>query len=206
MNFILVIFQLVVILYSIILHEISHGFMALKLGDDTALKMGRLSLNPLKHLDPVGSVFLPILLYLSTQGRFIFGWAKPVPYNPMLLKNPRRDSELLALAGPVANFTLALIFGLPLRLISYWPTLSILAPFFSVIVSYNLILAVFNLIPFPPLDGSKILFYFLRISYQTEIMLESYSWLFLLIIFLFGFSFLALPVSWLFHLITGLNY
>jgi len=206
MNFILVIFQLVVILYSIILHEISHGFMALKLGDDTALKMGRLSLNPLKHLDPVGSVFLPILLYLSTQGRFIFGWAKPVPYNPMLLKNPRRDSALLALAGPVANFTLALIFGLPLRLISYWPTLSILAPFFSVIVSYNLILAVFNLIPFPPLDGSKILFYFLRISYQTEIMLESYSWLFLLIIFLFGFSFLALPVSWLFHLITGLSY
>jgi len=206
MNFILVIFQLVVILYSIILHEISHGFMALKLGDDTALKMGRLSLNPLKHLDPVGSVFLPILLYLSTQGRFIFGWAKPVPYNPMLLKNPRRDSALLALAGPVANFTLALIFGLPLRLISYWPTLSFLAPFFSVIVSYNLILAVFNLIPFPPLDGSKILFYFLRISYQTEIMLESYSWLFLLIIFLFGFSFLALPVSWLFHLITGLSY
>lgn len=206
MNAILVIFQLVVILYSIILHEVSHGFAALKLGDDTAKRMGRLTLNPLKHLDPVGSVFLPVFLYLTTQGKFVFGWAKPVPYNPMFLKNPRRDSAFLALAGPLANFSLALIFGLPLRLINYWPVLSMLIPFFSIIVFYNLILAIFNLIPIPPLDGSKILFYFLRVSYQTEAILESYSWLFILLFFIFGFSFLGVPVSWLFRLITGLSY
>ena len=101
------VFQLIILLFSVIIHEVFHGLAALYFGDDTAEKMGRLTLNPIKHLDPIGSVLLPLILVIMNSG-FVFGWAKPVPYNPLKLKNPRRDTALLALSGPLANFSLAL--------------------------------------------------------------------------------------------------
>ena len=121
--------------------------------------MGRLTLNPLAHLDPFGSIILPLCLYFLTGGSLVFGWAKPVPFNPLKLKNPRRDSALLAFGGPLANLSVALIFGLIIRLFVVLGYPAII-PFFSLIVEINLVLAIFNLIPIPPLDGSKILFYF----------------------------------------------
>jgi len=114
------IFQLIVLLFSVIIHEVSHGYAALKLGDDTAEKMGRLTLNPLPHLDLWGSILMPLILFFTTNGKFVFGYAKPVPYNPLNLKNPRRDSAILAFAGPLANLTVAFIFGILIRVsISY---------------------------------------------------------------------------------------
>jgi len=150
------IFQLIILLFSVVVHEVSHGLAALYLGDDTAEKMGRLTLNPLKHLDPIGSVLLPLMLVLMNTG-FIFGWAKPVPYNPLNLKMPRRDSAILAFAGPLSNFSLALIFGLIIRIIIVTSSFVSLLPFLMFIVWINLVLGVFNLLPIPPLDGSKIL-------------------------------------------------
>lgn len=198
----MIIFRLIVLLYSAILHEIFHGYWAYKLGDDTAYKMKRLSLNPFAHLDPIGSLFFPILMYLFSQGRMIFGWARPVPYNPLKLKHPQRDTALLAFAGPCANLFLAFIFGLFIRLCVFL-NLSFVVPFFQIIVGINLMLAVFNLIPVPPLDGSKILFYLFP-SEKIEIFLNQYSLLFLFLILFWG-SYLIFPiVQFLYFLFTGL--
>ena len=118
MQGIVLIFQLIILLFSVTIHEVSHGAMAYKLGDPTAKDSGRLSLNPLKHLDPFGSFLLPLFLFLVSKGSFVFGWAKPVPFNPLLLKKPKRDIGLVAFAGPAANLSLAIIFGLLLRFFS----------------------------------------------------------------------------------------
>jgi Zn-dependent protease len=141
------------ILFGLTIHEYAHGLIALKLGDPTAKYAGRLTLNPLKHLDPFGT----ICLFL-----FRFGWAKPVPINPTYFTNPRRDILLSSLAGPGANFLAAIGFGLILRIIYLiTPTSSFLLIILHMFVFFNLILAIFNLIPIPPLDGSKILYYLL---------------------------------------------
>lgn len=198
-------FFLIILFFSIAFHELSHGRVANLLGDPTAKYAGRLTLNPLKHLDPFGSVILPILLLILTQGQGpIFGWAKPVPVNPYNFKNPRWDNAKVALAGPLSNFLLALIFGL---LIRFFPLPLPLLSLFSIIVILNLLLALFNLLPLPPLDGSHLLFALLeKRGNNIRLFLEQYG-IFILIFFLFlGLSWLFKAVFLLYYLITGLPF
>ncbi|MGB9763605.1 MAG: site-2 protease family protein [Minisyncoccia bacterium] len=196
-------FSIIVLLFSVIIHEVSHGWAAFKLGDDTAEKMGRLTLNPLPHLDLWGSILMPLLLFLSTGGKFVFGYAKPVPFNPLNLKHPRRDSAILAFAGPLANLILALIFGILIRILISLHLFINLIVYFQIIVFTNLVLAIFNLIPIPPLDGSKILFYFWP-SYKLELFLSQYSFIILILFILFGWNLVYPFISLLFHLLTGM--
>lgn len=196
------VFQLLILLFSVVVHEVSHGLAALRLGDDTAEKMGRLTLNPLKHLDPIGSVILPMMLVLMKTG-FIFGWAKPVPYNPLNLKMPRRDSAILALAGPISNFSLALIIGLIIRIIISTSSFVFLLPFLMFIVWINLVLGIFNLLPIPPLDGSKILFYFFP-SRELEIFLHQYGIILLFLFIMFGGAIILPIIYFFFSILTGI--
>ncbi|MGC8651255.1 MAG: site-2 protease family protein [Minisyncoccia bacterium] len=195
-------FSIIVLLFSVVIHEVSHGWAALKLGDDTAEKMGRLTLNPIPHLDLFGSILLPLMLLLSHVG-IVFGWAKPVPYNPLKLRNPARDSALLALAGPASNFVLALTFGLLIRGLNYLHSGLSLTPFLGLIVQINLVLAIFNLLPIPPLDGSHIFFYLWPFP-KLEMFLYQYSFVILLIFILFGWNLIYPLISLLFHLLTGM--
>lgn len=196
------IFQLIILLFSVIIHEVFHGLAALHLGDDTAERMGRLTLNPIKHLDPIGSVLLPLMLVIMNTG-FIFGWAKPVPYNPLKLKDPRRDTALLAFSGPLANFSLALFFGLITRVILITSSFISLLPYLMFIVWINLILGIFNLMPIPPLDGSKILFYFFP-SRELEMILSQYGIIILLFFIMFAGSIILPLVMMFFSLFTGI--
>jgi len=143
----------VVFLFSVIIHEVAHGYTALRHGDPTAKIMGRLTLNPVPHIDPIGSILLPVLLFFSGSG-ILFGWAKPVPVNPLNFRNYRRGEIAVSASGPLSNLALAAIFALVLRLEVGGMGLATLA-FYGVRI--NLFLALFNLIPIPPLDGSHIL-------------------------------------------------
>lgn len=154
-----IILNFIPIMLAIILHEIAHGYAALKLGDNTAQRFGRLSLNPLKHIDLFGTIIFPALLYASNVG-FIFGWARPVPVNYAKLNSPNK-MLLVASAGIVMNIALALFSALiliPIDLISSPFLHGVLEVFFVNMVVYNIVLAVFNILPFPPMDGSKIFF------------------------------------------------
>jgi len=153
-----VIFLIAILILSVVIHEVSHGVVANWLGDPTARMEGRLTLNPIKHIDPMGSVILPAILVLSGTG-FVFGWAKPVPYNPYNLHRGGRWAEaLVAVAGPTSNLIIALIFGIIVRLgVLPANTIGLVAS----IVFLNVLLAVFNMIPIPPLDGSKVIVPFL---------------------------------------------
>jgi Zn-dependent protease len=205
MSEVLQIFSFVVLIFSIVIHEFSHGWVAYYLGDPTAKHLGRLTLNPLPHIDLMGSVLLPFILLITNAG-FIIGWAKPVPYNPYNLRDQKNGEMLVALAGPASNLLLAVIFGVAIRILLLQgidPSNSIIL-FFSIIVFYNILLAVFNLIPIPPLDGSKILFHFLPYSmHNVREILERNGLLFLLIFIFFGFQ-LIIPV--MLFLLTGLTY
>ena len=154
-----IILNFIPIMLAIILHEIAHGYAALKLGDNTAKRFGRLSLNPIKHIDLFGTIILPALLYASNVG-FIFGWARPVPVNYAKI-NSRRDMLIVASAGIVMNIALAILSAIILLVVDFIssPLIhGILEMFFVNMVVYNIILAVFNILPFPPMDGSKIFF------------------------------------------------
>ena len=156
-------FILVILIFSAILHEVAHGFVAEKLGDPTARLAGRLTLNPLKHIDPYMSVLLPLLLIISGSP-VIFGAAKPVPVDPFNLKEGRKDIALVSLAGPLTNVVLAIIGAFLIKAIYFFihiPSENIKPEIFvlfilGIIVRLNLLLAIFNLIPIPPLDGSKV--------------------------------------------------
>jgi Zn-dependent protease len=143
-----------VLLLSVILHEVAHGYTAFRLGDPTAYYAGRLTLNPLKHIDPFGTVILPLLLILA---RFPYpvGWAKPVPVNPLLLRDPRRGMMVVGAAGPLSNVSLALVAALILRTFPVSRT-PILFDLLSIACYLNILLSVFNLVPVPPLDGSRV--------------------------------------------------
>lgn len=205
MDIVSVVFFLAILLLSIMLHEIAHGYIALSLGDPTAKQAGRLTLNPLPHVDPVGSVAVPLFLILL-QSPFLFGWAKPVPVNPHNLRDKKYGSAKVSFAGPAANLAIAIFFGLLLRIFSE-PIAEILPgviPFFVMIVYLNLVLAIFNLMPIPPLDGSHILFDFLpRELYALREFLTQYGLFILLFFIFFLFRFLAMPIDWLFRLIVG---
>jgi len=197
------IFTLVVLFFSIVIHEIAHGSVALHLGDSTAKDAGRLSLNPLKHIDPVGTILLPFLLLFATQGQGpIIGWAKPVPINPFNFHDQKWGVLKVSIAGPLTNFLLALIFGLIIRFIPLPEPASIL---FSIIVIYNFAWGVFNLIPIPPFDGSHILFTFLGDRFLKLKMFLSQYGLFILIFFIFfgGLKFVFTAAYLLFYLISG---
>ncbi|MES2006603.1 MAG: site-2 protease family protein, partial [Patescibacteria group bacterium] len=146
-----IIFWVLVLACSVILHEVAHGYMANYLGDPTAKREGRLTLNPLKHIDPLGTLILPFLLFMSGSP-ILIGYAKPVPYNPYNIKN-KNGEALVAGAGPATNILLALIFGLSIRFFAGQMSEGLLSAF-TIITSINLFLAIFNLIPIPPLDGS----------------------------------------------------
>ncbi len=200
------VFYVVVLVMSIVIHEVSHGFMAEYFGDKTARFAGRLTLNPIKHLDLFGSVLLPVFL-VFTHSPFLFGWAKPVPYNPENLSNKKWGTVAVASAGVLSNFLIAIIFGVIIRL-SHGMTLPEGFYFItSIIVLVNLALGIFNLVPIPPLDGSKILFSLLPQSASTYIsQIEQYS-LFLLIIFIVFFSNYLYPIlTFLFSFLTGLAF
>jgi len=189
-----VIILIIGLIYSIVLHELAHGYVAEKLGDYTPRYAGRLTLNPLPHLDPIGSFLVPLFTYLA--GRVLIGWAKPVPINPYNFNKPERDMALVAVAGPLSNITIALVLATIYKIFYFNGIfLEILLP----LIRINLLLAVFNLIPIPPLDGSRV---FLRnLDPQTMLFLEQFGFFFIFLFLYFAFPLLSLVVNFLFNLL-----
>ena len=202
-NFVVLIFQLVALLFSVIIHEVSHGITAYRLGDPTAKNSGRLTLNPLKHLDFFGSFLLPFALFLI-KSPVLFGWAKPVPFNPLYLKNLKRDSGLIGLSGPLSNFSIAIIFSLILKILTFVGLVNPAFLFFiNIVILINIALGVFNLVPIPPLDGSKVLFAFLpRSAEKYMAVLEQYGMFILLFFIFFGFRFI-IPIIYFLYGFLG---
>lgn len=206
------IFYIVILVMSVVIHEVSHGFIAEYCGDKTARFAGRLTLNPIKHLDMFGSILLPALLIL-TSSPFLFGWAKPVPYNPYNLRNKKWGTIAVASAGILANLSIAVMFGIFIRLAPYFgiPPYNVFSPhpFYQItfiIVMLNIALALFNLVPIPPLDGSKILFNLLPNSFFRLVnFIERYSFIFLITFIVFFSNSLYPILTFLFHAITGLS-
>jgi len=219
----ILVFQIIVLIFSVMIHEISHGYTAERLGDPTARMAGRLTLNPIKHLDLVGSVLLPLFLALAHQP--VIGWAKPVPYNPYNLREPQKGGGIIALAGPLSNILVAFIFGIFIRVlpfIGFMPSNSVvmLTDLLSTIVLINIALGLFNMLPIPPIDGSKIIV--LLLPHRTRLEWEAF-WarvarlvmenllIFFIILFLAWpylpniiFSIIGPPLYILFKLFTGL--
>lgn len=180
-----------IIFFSLVLHEVSHGHAAKMLGDDTAERYGRLSLNPLRHIDMVGTIIVPFIMIMlakiSNSSPIIFGWAKPVPVNPYNLKNPKRDMAIVALFGPLSNLLLALVVAVIIRFNNIFGFSSHVVSFLITIVYLNVLWMVFNLVPIPPLDGSKILFYFFK-NDNLERVFNRFGFMFLILIILYGFA------------------
>lgn len=224
---VLVGFYLVILLYTVIMHEVAHGVIALWLGDRTAQYAGRLTLNPVSHIDFMGSVVVPLIMFIVTRGGYAFGWAKPVPYNPYNLKNQKWGPVAVAFAGPGSNFLLAFIAAIIAHIlpVSLAERQDIFSRFFGIIgrtgewsdrwggfadavagslpgiflgfllmvIFWNVLLGVFNMVPIPPLDGSKLLYPILSLRPETVIFLEQYGFVFLLLVI---FSPLGLLIQW----------
>jgi len=188
---IILIFYIGILIMSVVVHEVSHGLMALWLGDTTAKQYGRLTLNPIPHLDLFGSLLVPLTLWIISAGSFVFGWAKPVPYNPYNLKDQKKGPALVALAGPLSNLLIAIIFGFVFKFVwsvmAFTNSAELAQIIFTAIIIINIVLAIFNLIPIPPLDGSKILFAILppSMDYVRET-IEKHGFIILVIFLIVG--------------------
>ncbi|MEK7463805.1 MAG: site-2 protease family protein [Patescibacteria group bacterium] len=200
MDALTLIISIVILIMSVVIHELSHGYTAELLGDPTPRLQGRLTLNPLKHLEVFGSLIVPLI---TSMAGFTFGWAKPVQWNPYNVKNKRWGELMIAIAGPVSNLLIAVVFGLVLR--AAGPSLSesfIQISFY--VIAINIVLAVFNLVPIPPLDGSKVLFAFLPARFaNVRETLERYSIFFFLILIFFLWRFVEPIIPFIFKLIVG---
>ncbi len=197
------IFSILILIVSVVAHEVSHGLMANYLGDPTARLQGRLSLNPLSHIDPIGSIVVPMALFFMSAG-VMFGWAKPVPVNPYNLKG-KHGEAMVAGAGPLANIFIATVFGLVVRFGG-----EVLSPSFLhiavLVVIMNIVLAIFNLVPVPPLDGSKILFSFLPYHLQhVRESLERYGFFIVLFFIVFLWQYLTPVIGFIFSGLTGIS-
>ncbi len=195
------IFSIIVLIFSVVIHEVAHGYAAYLLGDKTALYAGRLTLNPLKHLEWFGSFILPVISYAT--GGILLGWAKPVPYNPYNLKNTRWGEALVAVAGPASNGMIALVFGLCVQygqsfLSGGFITMALM------ITIINIVLMVFNLVPIPPLDGSKILFAVVP-SPSLQGIYERYGFFILILFIFFGWAYLSPIINTLVRILTGFS-
>ncbi len=186
--FLSIVVLFVLFFISLTVHEFGHAWMAYKKGDPTAKYSGRLTLNPLAHIDPLGTVLLPLMLILSGS-QIVFGWAKPVPINYWMLRNPKKDMIWIGLAGPGANIAFAVILGLVLRVLPF--------PLLGNLILLNIVLAIFNLVPIPPLDGSKVLLGLLPPPYDYKYMRIEPWGPFILVIFLIipGFRTLLLHLA-----------
>jgi Zn-dependent protease len=196
------IFILIVLFFSIVIHEIAHGSCALLLGDDTAKREGRLTLNPIAHLDPIGTIFLPSILLILTFGRGpIFGWAKPVPINPLNFRDKKWGIVKVSLSGPLTNFSIALLFSFLAGFNFSRSTIE----FFQIISVYNFAWSFFNLLPFPPLDGFHILYQILPQKFlPIKILLLNYGFFILIFIIFFGLDPIFSFSQFLFSLISNL--
>jgi len=185
------IFSIMLFFLAVVIHEFAHGWMAYKLGDPTAKHSGRLTLNPIAHIDPIGTVILPLFL-IMTGSPILFGWAKPVPINFRALHNPKKDMIWVGLAGPGANIILAIIISLIIKLKVAFIPFQILEYFMAL----NLVLAIFNLIPIPPLDGSRVVMGLLptKLAYQY-IQLERFGFIIIVIMLYLGlFQIIIWPI------------
>lgn len=228
---VITVFSIIVLILSIIIHEYSHALMAYKLGDDTAKSLGRLTLNPLPHIDLVGSVLLP-LFFVFSGSNFMVAWAKPVPYNPNKIKDKKYGDLKVAIAGPLSNFAVAIFFGLVTRLLplSQLSKINLLSSFLmedfsslAVFISndiissifilsllfcfYNLLLGIFNLLPIPPLDGSKVIANFLPEKLRYKLFsIEGYGiFIILILAFLGFFQLLFRPILFSLFFLLGIN-
>lgn len=201
------IFQLIVLVFSVVIHEVAHGYVAESLGDPTAKYAGRLTLNPFKHLDPFGSVILPLLLFFAGSP-FLVGWAKPVPINPYNFRDQKWGSLKVAIAGPLSNIALAVFFGVIIRFLPFdtmGPQFIYFAFILKYIIEINIALAIFNLVPIPPLDGSHVLFDLLPIQFNgAKVFLQQYGLFLLLAFIFFGAPYLFLFRQLIFRLIVGI--
>lgn len=194
------VFYFLIIVPSAIIHEYAHGWMADRLGDPTARYAGRLTLDPRAHIDMWGTILMPLLLFFLSNGNFLFAYAKPVPYNPYNLKNHKWGPAMVALAGPMSNLLLAAVFAFLVRLFP----VSALAEFFYIITYANVLLLVFNLVPIPPLDGSKILYAVLPDSARgVRFFLERYGFVILLFFVFFLFDLIAPVIDWVMRVLVG---
>lgn len=200
------IFYFLILIFSIIVHEVAHGIAAEREGDTTARMLGRITLNPLKHIDIMGSIVLPLILIITNAG-FVVGWAKPVPYNPENLKNGRKSVAKVAIAGIIVNLSLAVFFGLLIRAsIAFGFASQALVDISSIIVILNIVLALFNAIPLAPLDGFRFLSAVLPSRYyKTLTFIEQYSLPMLIVFIIFGWKVVAPFAFTIFSLLTGIH-
>lgn len=198
------IFSIAVLIMSVVVHEVAHGAVANRLGDPTARLAGRLTLNPISHLDFFGSLLVPFLSYQF--GGMLFGWAKPVPVNTYNLKYGKWAEAIVAFAGPLSNIILAVVFGLLLRFVIMVNPNEIFLKAISTVVLINLVLAVLNLIPLPPLDGSKILGVLVPYKYYNfHIFYERYALILTIFVIFYLWRFIVPIIPFLFSIITGVS-